>query len=68
MQEDSKIYQPTGGWRHNPLSNIPGGCTVVVHYPEYVVKYDNIKNPSAYIKHITSKDNSIINVTLEGCE
>lgn len=63
-----RLYEPTGGWRTNPLSNVPGGCTVVVHYEDYVVRYDNIKKPSAYIKYITEKNPAIIKVTTEGCE
>lgn len=65
MEKERPVYQPTGGWRHNPLSNQPGGSTVVVHYEDYTVEYNNIKNVAAYTKHIMGKDQSIIKVTVK---
>jgi len=65
METERPIYQPTGGWRTNPLSNIPGGSTVIVHYQDYTVEYDNIKNVDAYTKYIMNKDTNIIKVTVK---
>lgn len=60
-----KIYKPTGGWRHNPLSNVPGGSTVIVHFEDYTVEYNNIKNVEAYTRYIMAKDQNIIKVTVK---
>jgi len=65
MEAERPIYKPTGGWRTNPKSNIPGGSTVVVHFEDYTVEYNNIKNVEAYTKYIMAKDSNIINVTIK---
>ena len=65
METERRIYKPTGGGRTNPKSNIPGGSTVIVHFEDYTVEYNNIKNVEAYTRHIMSKDPSIIKVTIK---
>ena len=65
MERERPTYQPTGGWRTNPLSNVPGGSTVIVHFEDYTVEYNNIKNVSAYTRYIMGKDPNIIKVTIK---
>ena len=65
MEKERPVYQPTGAWRTNPLSNTPGGSTVIVHYQDYTVEYNNIKNVAAYTKYVMGKDSSIIKVTVK---
>lgn len=68
MENQSKTYQPTGTWRHNHLSKIPGGSMVIVNYADYSVKYNNVKNTTAYINKIinTNTTVNIINIEVEG--
>lgn len=68
MENQSKTYQPTGTWRHNHLSKIPGGSTVIVNYADYNVKYNNVKNTVAYINKIISTNTTvnIISIGVEG--
>lgn len=56
MQKQRETYQPTGNWRHNPLSKVAGGSTVIVYYLDYNVEYNNIKNVAAYVDKILSAD------------
>lgn len=60
-----KTYKPVGGWRHNHLSNKPGGSTIIVNYEGYNVEYNNIKYLSAYINAIVDKDNAIQSILLK---
>jgi hypothetical protein len=39
-------------FRTNQQSLVPGGSTVEVHFEKRIKVYDNIKNPTAYIKAI----------------
>lgn len=49
-------YVPTGAWRHNPMSNVPGGSIVTVSIDEtYLVHYNNIKYPSKYVQTILDR-------------
>lgn len=60
-----KTYRPTGNWRHNHLSNKPGGWTIIVNYGGYDVEYNNIKYLSSYVEKIVEKDNSIQFIVLK---
>ena len=54
-------------FRTNPLSEVPGGSVVEVHYETRIKVYDNIKNPKAYVKYITSSSaNPVILVLVDG--
>jgi len=54
-------------FRTNPLSEVPGGSVVEVHYASRIKVYDNIKNPMAYIKYIRSNDNEpIVSILVDG--
>lgn len=54
-------------FRTNPDSLIPGGSVVEVHYATRIKVYDNIKNPKAYIKYITSNSSEpIISILVDG--
>ena len=56
----TKTYVPTGEWRTNALSNVPGGSIVSIQFGSdldggaYTVHYNNIKNPEAYINRIAN--------------
>jgi hypothetical protein len=40
-------------YRKNPLSLVPGGCSVMVEFKDgNVLIYDNIKSPYAYIQKL----------------
>ncbi len=57
-------------FRTNQQSTIPGGSVVEVHYESRIKVYDNIKNPTAYIKAIKAmneaKDEKIIATYVDG--
>ena len=54
-------------FRTNPESLIPGGSVVEVHYATRIKVYDNIKNPKAYVKYITSNSSEpVILVLVDG--
>ena len=54
-------------FRTNPLSEVPGGSVVEVHYETRIKVYDNIKNPKAYVKYITSSsDEPVVSVLVDG--
>ena len=50
----TKTYIPTGEWRTNSLSNVPGGSIVSVQFENHIVHYNNIKHPGAYIDRIVN--------------
>lgn len=55
-------------YRKNPLSNRPGGVTVIVKYKPgrdgtvKTVSYDKVKNPEAFIKKIKLNNPNIDDV------
>lgn len=52
----TKEYVPTGAWRNNPMSNVPGGSVVTVSIDDsYLVHYNNIKYPSKYVQTILDR-------------
>lgn len=54
-------------FRTNPLSTAPGGSVVEVHYASRIKVYDNIKNPKAYVKYITSNSaDVVISILVDG--
>lgn len=54
-------------FRTNPLSEVPGGSVVEVHYKTRIKVYDNIKNPKAYVKYITSNsDEQVVSILVDG--
>ena len=54
-------------FRTNPLSEVPGGSVVEVHYKTRIKVYDNIKNPKAYVKYITSSsDEPVVSILVDG--
>ena len=54
-------------FRTNPLSEVPGGSVVEVHYASRIKVYDNIKNPKAYVKYITSNSSEqVISILVDG--
>ena len=54
-------------FRTNPLSEVPGGSVVEVHYKSRIKVYDNIKNPKAYVKYITSKSSEqVVSILVDG--
>ena len=54
-------------FRTNPQSAIPGGSVVEVHYANRIKVYDNIKNPTAYVKYITSNSNEpVVSILVDG--
>ena len=54
-------------FRTNPLSAAPGGSVVEVHYASRIKVYDNIKNPKAYVKYITSNSSEqVISILVDG--
>ena len=53
--------------RTNPLSEVPGGSVVEVHYKSRIKVYDNIKNPKAYVKYITSNSSEpVVSILVDG--
>jgi hypothetical protein len=64
--EKSKVFV-SQEFRTNSLSAIPGGHTVEVHYGRRIKVYDNIKNPVAYIKYLSSTDEDpILAILIDG--
>lgn len=61
-----KNYTPTPEMRTNPLSNTPGGSTVLVRFENHEITYTNIKNPGAYIKKVRSANEGIREVFVNG--
>lgn len=54
-------------FRTNPLSEVPGGSVVEVHYKSRIKVYDNIKNPKAYIKYIrTNSSEEVVSILVDG--
>jgi hypothetical protein len=54
-------------FRTNILSTIPGGSIVEVYYEDRIKVYDNIKNPKAYVKYLTSSSKEpILKVVVDG--
>ena len=54
-------------FRTNPLSEVPGGSVVEVHYETRIKVYDNIKNPKAYIKYIrTNSSEPVVSILVDG--
>lgn len=54
-------------FRTNPQSIIPGGSVVEVHYASRIKVYDNIKNPKAYVKYITSNSSEqVVSILVDG--
>jgi hypothetical protein len=54
-------------FRTNPLSEVPGGSVVEVHYKSRIKVYDNIKNPKAYVKYITSNSSEpVVSILVDG--
>ena len=46
-------------FRTNPLSNVPGGSTIGIIWDDsdnYMLVYNNIKNPDRYIQAIIEKN------------
>jgi intein-encoded DNA endonuclease-like protein len=67
METNKKLTVVGDEYRTNPLSLIPGGSEVEVHYQDYVKVYTNIKNPAAYIRKITTESNDpIIAIYVDG--
>lgn len=63
MKKEIKV---SDSYRTNPESLIPGGSVVEIHQTNgLVLSYDKIKNPNAYITHIT-KTQSIAKVMVDG--
>jgi hypothetical protein len=66
MQEKNIVFVGQE-YRTNPLSAAPGGSVVEVHYENIVKVYDNIKNPRAYVKYITSNSaEAVISILVDG--
>jgi hypothetical protein len=64
--EKSKVFV-SQEFRTNSLSTTPGGHSVEVHYGSRIKVYDNVKNPVAYIKYITStKEDPILAILIDG--
>jgi len=64
--EKSKVFV-TQEFRTNPLSTIPGGSVVEVHYENRIKVYDNIKNPKAYIKYLSvNGSEKIVQILVDG--
>jgi hypothetical protein len=64
--EKSKVFV-SQEFRTNSLSITPGGHTVEVHYTSRIKVYDNIKNPTAYMKYLTAtKEDPIIATYVDG--
>lgn len=57
-------FKVGAGFRTNPLSTTPGGVTVILKVERsgsiQLLSYDNIKNPTAYIRIAKKNDPSII--------
>jgi hypothetical protein len=54
-------------FRTNTLSTIPGGSVVEIHYDSRIKVYNNIKNPKAYVKCITSNSSEkVISILVDG--
>ena len=59
-----KTYVPTIEMRTSPLSKIPGGKTVTVHYESHEIVYSNIKSPRSYINRIPKQ--GVVKIEADG--
>lgn len=57
-------FKVGAGFRTNPLSTTPGGVTVILKVERsgsiQLLSYDNIKNPTAYIKKAMRGNSNVI--------
>lgn len=64
---DKKIIDVRDQHRTNPKSLIPGGHVVsTVNRDGLILRYDKIKNPLAYISHISRLDDTLVKIYVDG--